>query len=71
MSAKALAASQRVSDRAHHQKRIEWLQGSEPVWACGTRVLPSDRQTLLAQSQEYLSNPSGHFNCCQCEPRCA
>ena len=41
-TAKAMADAQRRADKAHHEKRVNWLMGTNPVYACGTRVAPSD-----------------------------
>jgi hypothetical protein len=71
MNAQEMAQAQRGADRAHHLKRVEWLEGHSPVWSCGASVKPSDRQGMLRQSKGYLADPSGSFNHCQCEPRCA
>lgn len=71
-TAKAMAEAQRRADKAHHEKRVNWLMGTNPVYACGTRVAPSDVAQMLRQSREYLRNPAGStMNHCQCEPRCA
>ncbi|HCL4191813.1 TPA: hypothetical protein N2C63_006097 [Pseudomonas aeruginosa] len=71
MSAAAkLAADQRDADMAHHKRRIEWLKQESPAWACGTTVARYDKEKMLLASLEYLANPDGHFNHCNCEPLC-
>lgn len=69
-AARLMADAQREADNAHHVKRVQWLK-SDPLWVCGTPVGPSDRTSLLNQSQAYLRDPAGAFNHCNCEPRCA
>ena len=67
--AKEAADAQRAADVAHHKARVAWLSQDAPKWACGTPVLPSDRQMLLRQSVQYLESGEG-FNHCHCVPRC-
>jgi hypothetical protein len=69
--AQRMADAQRAADRAHHTKRVQWLTPDSPLWGCGAPVSPSDRTSLLNQSQAYLRDPAGSFNHCNCEPRCA
>lgn len=69
MRAKQMAEAQRRADQAHHAKRILWLESPHPVWSCGSPVSAHGRQSLLQQSQAYLTNPAGGFN--HCQPRCA
>lgn len=70
-AARQMADAQREADKAHHAKRVRWLESAKPSWACGAPVSASDKHSLLQQSQAYLSDPAGSFNHCNCEPRCA
>lgn len=65
-----MAEAQRRADTAHHVNRLAWLKSATPAWSCGTPVGAADRQNMINQSQDYLVNPVGQFNHCQCEPRC-
>lgn len=69
-AAQKMADVQRAADRAHHQRRVYWLDKENPIWACGTRVARHEKEQMLSASLNYLANPDGHFNHCNCEPRC-
>lgn len=68
-AAKAMADAQRAADRAHHEKRVAWLESPSPMWADGERVALWERSQMLISSRNYLSTGEG-FNHCHCEPRC-
>jgi hypothetical protein len=57
--AKQMAEAQRRADKAHHEKRIAWLESDEPTWVDGKPVLKSDRTILLTQSRRYLQTGEG------------
>jgi hypothetical protein len=51
-------------DRLHHLRRLHWLSQEEPCWLCGTPVLPSELQQMIAASKLVLDMPPMAFNHC-------
>lgn len=50
---------QKAADRAHHQERVEWLEGDSPTWSDGTPVSKHDQKSMLDSSRQCLADESG------------
>lgn len=57
LTALALATTQRRLDVLHHEKRLEWLSASHPMWSCGTPVGSHDQKEISRSSNAVLCNP--------------
>jgi hypothetical protein len=57
LTALALAMAQRQLDVLHHERRLEWLRASNPMWSCGTSVGSHDQKEMSRSSTAVLSNP--------------
>lgn len=55
-NAKKIADEQSAADKAHHEKRIQWLSKDAPVfWSCGAPVSPRDRHVLVESPAKTMN----------------